>query len=77
MRGAIEVKCEVNSDASNLEVSRKFQHYKEFSLVWQILNEENSSTYGKTLLTLEIVKNREAWHEAGNRVTKNWTQLSN
>ena len=40
MRGAIEVKCEVNSDASNLEVSRKFQHYKEFSLVWQILNEE-------------------------------------
>ena len=40
MRGAIEVKCAVNRDASNPAVNRKFQNYKNFSLLWQIINNE-------------------------------------
>lgn len=40
MRRGIEVKCAVNRDGSNPAVSRKFQHYKEFSLLWKIINNE-------------------------------------
>lgn len=49
MRGATEVKYTVDSDASHPAMSRKFQHNEEFSILWQIINNEKLSNLWQDL----------------------------